>query len=439
MNRSQVSTGRPVNIHGQLNSAVSALDWAACEAALATVPRAQRKREVHYVLTRLLHSGAIVVRRANGAHTKRRDAFVANLIACAKRLGERAVAQRSLDALETARIFDEGYRSILDMLSRAASRGLSPAEHAWALLEATAQEHAKICQDIAALKVKTGEIVDLYGLRVSDDQGTSYRPDAVVGPMVEVLSSSLLMLGYRTGWFTSDDRLEVPAKPPLTDEAISRASATLILGNSWRVLATQEEHWRFFNSKVGLTPAMQSRALQSECRAIDCAHERGVELLDRVADERLTQLLLRVQSDLMIEAEPITEPTDEAIVPLPPTRFLNNVKRDFVVTLESTLHVQVLSMTGRYGGLSFAEWVRGYSFLQSLASRLCATDGSSPPHITTARSLEAQLARVGLNASSARTFLSAVTFSKIREDLFDAPLVRSLGTESVFYRPSSRR
>jgi hypothetical protein len=133
---------------------------------------------------------------------------------------------------------------------------------------------------------------------------------------------------------------------------------------------------------------------------------------------------MRVQSDLMIEAEPIDDASADSTVPLPPARFLNNTERDFVVTLESTLHIDVLAMTGRYGGLSFPQWIRGFSFLHSLARRLCAADGSSPPYVTTAQSLEAQLAQVGLDEAAARTLLSALTFSKTREDLFDAPLIR---------------
>lgn len=424
----------PAKLHSELSSCVAALDWSRCVAVLRAIPHAQRKRELRYVFTRLLHSGAIVVRldSPDRARAKQRDAFVEDLITYAKQLREATIARRMKNALEVARIFDEGYRRILEMLSRAASKDLSPPEHAWALLEAAAREHGKVCKDIAAKTFQAGEIVDLYGLSVADDQGTAYRPDAVLGPMIEVLGSSLMMLAYRSSWFASDGAVELPSKPSLSDDAVSRASATMILGNSWRVLETRDGHWRFFGAAPTLVPAIRSSSLQSECRSIDCVPERGVELLDRVADERLAQLLMRVQCDLSVDAAPIVDSGGDSALPLPPARFLNNTERDFVVMLESTLHVEVRGMTGRHGGLSFPQWIRGFSYLQSLAGRLCAADGSSPPYLTTAQALEAQLVQVGLDEAAAGAFLSAVTFSRTREDLFDAPLIRIADGQMCF-------
>jgi hypothetical protein len=416
----------PGSVHSALNTAIGSLNWPSCKTIIEALPYAKRRKHLHYTIRRLLESGRIVVRRdpADRAESIRRDRFVAQMVVYAGQLKDRVLRRSCEEALATAQIFDEGYREILGMVSRSAAKDLAPGEHAWALLKLAEREIGRIQAALHTRLSQPGEIADLYGLSIQDDRGQMHRPDATIGMMIAVLGSSLQMLAYRSHWFGEDGQLDLPPQCPITEETVEKATATFILGNSWHVLTAMEERWRFFQTKVWLSPIVETAESPHKCRCIESVPGSHLDLLDRVADERLSQLLLRVQTDLTIETMPVEDADGKGGVPLPPEVFLNQSERDFAVTIESILHIPALSYSTDYYGLSFAEWVRGYCSLQALARRLCDEGSGDAPHLVLADSLKGHLVGHGLTGSAAERFLGATTYSRESDDLFDSPLVR---------------
>ncbi len=370
------------SIHKRLYPAVESLDWAGCETILEELPYAARQKELRRALIRLVESGRVVVRResVDRQETRRRDSFVEQMLTYAGRLKARDVRRDCKEALATARILDEGYREIRTLLSRSAARDLTPAEHAWALLKMTARELGRIQDDLKSRLSSGEEIADLYGMSIGEAPGSGQRPDAMIGGMISALGLSLQMLAYDSGWFAESGHIDLPQESEVSEEAIEKAAATMVLGNSWLALNAVEERWRFFGRKVwlgpieGTEPGLQSRSIGGE-------PEGDLDLLGRIADERISQLLLRVHSDMMVEANPIEDAYGCDGIALPPEAFLDQSERDFAETLESLLHVPVLTFDAKYGGLSFAEWMRGYCILRALSIRLCDGESKGAVHV----------------------------------------------------------
>jgi hypothetical protein len=411
--------------HRAIDDAIALYDWPACAALLSGVSHARRIRELAYILRRLLHSGAIVVSRGRRSALKR-DIFVNEFLAYARRASAAKVVKRIPQAIDTARVFDSLYEDILRLLRRSGASTLSPSEHIWGLLVRFCKEYALICSDIERGGSGRTEVVDVYGATVTNEQGHAYRPDAVLGPMGDVLSSALIMLAYENGWFDrKTGRLTLPPKPSITDDAINRSGITMLLGASWSTVQMSEERWRFFDASVRAFEGYESSLLGRKCRAVTVSPENAVDLLDHVADERLNQILLRVQMDMKVEVRAIDAPGPSPS--LPPVAFIDAAERDFFLALDTALHIEVVSDKTRYGGMLLVEWIRGYSALRNFANRVCAKDGDDAIYIGPRLTLEIELISPGLPRAVASIFLDAVTLAKGKEDLFDAPLLEVSG------------
>ncbi len=418
-----------------INDALDSLDWNAFERHLQEVDLADDV--VDALLDHVRRSGAFLLTRPAAKKQLARTAFVANL---SRHLDERCGPEASgrLQAtIEQIETIEDGYRSIMATLAKTNAAKLPEATQLWAALDRSAFSY----HDLKRLERETLEgkkELSPQSFTVTLEDGTAWAPDALLTSIVEIATSTLLMMGHVNRWFEGDF-LTLPARVETTEGERFKAGATEALASWWGQWKDLEQRSRHLGGDIVVHKGDELPDWSPPNAGRVIVHDSfgGVELFDMMANQRHSERMIQtyhemtVGTDIEAQAQGI-----ERQVALPPQAFVTEVEAHACVSMSETLGYSIVDDTARPGGLRLVEWVRGYATLRRLAETAYASKAMGGLIAFFPRAeLLATLERVGLARHAAETFLDNASLKSSSRDLFDQPLVRLPADTMMLFGP----
>ncbi|TFW55939.1 hypothetical protein CT676_38055 [Bradyrhizobium sp. MOS001] len=373
----------------------------------------------------------------------KRDAFLDAIEGYALDTVESEGPLRVREYRATLRLIEGGYRGILDMLERAEVSKLPAALRVSAYIARSIGEYSHVAKKANQAAIRNGALDLAAAALLKDEDGNDYSPAAVIGAIVMTLGATLGMEAHRNKWWAADGRLVIPKIVPTTQDDLYKVGSGTVLGMLWRRWKRAEEKHRFLEGELReLNTSEWPEGVPANIKRLLISRPGTLDLLDFVANERLGQ---QSEQDLMhlVTRTRIREQIVgiEGSADLPPTNYVSIEEAHAVRALSNMLAFDVLSDAEERGGLTLAEWIRGYSLLKAMAHDL-SDETRTDPILVRAEALEDALVRVGLTAERARKFIDQVTFArpkgatKASRDLYDCPLVATADGSYVLIAPA---
>jgi hypothetical protein len=330
----------------------------------------------------------------------------------------------------TLQLIEGGYRGILDMLDRAEVSKLPATLRVSSYIARAAGEHDLVMKKANEAAMRNGALDIAGATLLKDEDGNAYSPDAVIGSIVMTLGATLGMEGHRNKWWAADGRLVIPEIVSTTQDDIYKVGSGTVLGMLWRRWERAEEKHRFLEGELReLDVSEWPTEVPANIKRLLVSSPGTLDLLDFVANERLGQQseqgLMHLLTRTGIREQVVGIAGTAA---LPPTKYVSVEEAHAVLALSNMLAFNVLSDAEERGGLTLAEWIRGYSLLKAMAQDL-SEENRTDPILVPRETLGEALVRVGLTADKAGKFVDQVTFArpsgnaKASRDLYDCPLV----------------
>lgn len=377
-------------------------------------------------------SDHLVQRFPNEQQRKKRDHFLEQLVNALRNSGREDHVAVLNQRLKEGKLFESCLHELLSFLPRTAPGTLPAERHVWALVERLAEQNKHIQADLQRGFQKTGGVFDPPSLHVEDQSGGLYRPDPALGSLAEVTASSIIMLAIQNKWRTDDGCVQLPRRVNVSEQDIFAVGITQYLGNAFAGIHHLAERWRFWGGTVndGSVELLDATGGNPrKFRSITFVPEYGnLELVDHVASERLDRFILQNLHTLdQFHNVPAVAPA--GVCPaLPPSQYISRTEAFAAVLVSELYSFNIFEDTTTYGGLRFAEWIRGYAWLQHRAeSAATAID-----ELTEVEALS-ELERVGMSPIAAASFLRKVLLHTSGGDLFDTPLIRVEGGCLIYH------
>jgi hypothetical protein len=268
---------------------------------------------------------------------------------------------------------EHGYRSILDVLGKCSiAQKSAPVRVSGSISRAFYQY-----QEVLHLRDKaldeTKQLNLMSGMRLQDDDGNTFSPDAFLEGLSESVAMTLIMEAYRNGWFV-DDIIVLPELPPVGEEERYQSGSTQVLALCWRQWQRLEKCRRFLDGDLLVYAGDQRPAGLPDSIAVLIAYrpsEGGLserEVYDYLANTRLQDRLIQTFMEMEIETDVSGHGVGISRDPdLPPAQLVSTEQLHANVSLSELLGYSIADDDERPGGLRLIEWVRGYIVLKEIA------------------------------------------------------------------------
>lgn len=408
-----------------VNQALEKLSWPQLSEHLSAVAFTQDS--VDKLVGLVKRSESLVLKRKNAGLEKKRDQFLQKLadFLDAKHYPEGAECVRNYDV--RLKEIDGGYQDILDLLAKTDAATLSPELRISALLDRSNREYIDLFSRIRET-ISIKEELDLGKVMLKGDDGRDFSPEAVHELLITTFASTLGMEAHINGWYDPDGVLSLPLLPQSTEKDRFVVGSVQLLAASWRNWQFAERRHRFLDGVLErhteLSQAWSDRGVKSlwHSRPSDDAREFYNYVANNRLAERLNQHSAVVYSNSRYR-EAVSGISGR--VDLLPKQTISLHELHGATALSQLLSGEITEDHALYAGLTLAEWVRGYSVLQSVCETALNTD--EPDHLTIRFSrsdLAALLERLGLRSGKAEVFIEHATYRKASRDMFDQPLIK---------------
>lgn len=322
-----------------------------------------------------------------------------------------------------------GFRTILHAIKTSSIGQRSPAEQAWATIYRARLESRELNRELTEQMSAHEGFIDPSRFLLTTATRDALSPSAALSDAVVGVSETLQMLGQVNKWFAADGTLVLPPSEPPHERALYQAGTLMVLSTGWRHVERGWARARFFEASVTTSTIKLARP-NEPMRAVDVltfGDPGKYELYDRIAQTRLNDMFMGFLRDLtdLTTASSKVMPLGVEPVPLAPTAFLSLEEAATLFVLGDVLCLPVESEAEITAGLTLKAWLRGYAYY----AKVLAGGDASPirwgTYALTEQQLVDGLGRAGLDASAARAFIAATTFSRGARDLYDAPLIKS--------------
>lgn len=412
-----------------VNQALEKLSWTQLSKHLSAIALTQD--DVVKLTGLVKRSESLVLKRKNAGLEKKRDQLLQELAGflAAKNYPEGAERVRNYDL--RLKEIDLGYQGILDLLAKADAATLSPELRVSALLDRSNREYIDLLSRIRET-ISIKEELDLGNVSLKDDDGRSFNPEAVHEILITTFASTLGMEAHINGWYDPDGVLTLPLLPPSTAKNRFALGSVQLLAASWRNWQLAERRYRFLEGVLekhtALSQAWNDRGVKTLWHSRPCNDAQ--EFYNYVANSRLAERLN--QHSAVVYSNSGYREAVSGIggrVELLPKQTISLHEIHGATALSQLLSGEITEDHALYAGLTLAEWVRGYSVLQSVCESVCETalNTDDPDHLTirfTRSELVALLERLGLRSGKAEVFIEHATYRKASRDLFDQPLLK---------------
>lgn len=384
------------------------------------------------LLGHMRRSPALIVERPDIARETRRDDFLAAFRSFAGGLGQ-GFADRAAALEHNIRQIEAGYRGILDALGTSAVAVFTPAERIAGLLQTIEQLYKQIVA-ASERQVKRNRTF-AHAFLLQDEDGRLFNADGALTAMIEVMSMTLKMEAYGSGWFDTRGQLVLPSLPTASEDLVRLSGVTAELANWWRRWQRTETRLRFLGGEiVARDPASAPEGVTT---VLEYRPQSEIEELDYIANERLNDRLTQTYLEMLTQS-PLASLGRGIDNPLPIDRgnIVSDREGHAAVTLCEILAYDIMSSDERPGDLRIVEWLRGYAVLHAIAEREFQRDAAVYLPVLDREQLLATLERCGLSAEAATVFLDRVTFRRKSWDLFDHPLIRRADGRYLLFGPA---
>ncbi|MBM3116422.1 nuclease-related domain-containing protein [Jeongeupia naejangsanensis] len=408
-----------------INESLEKLSWKQLSSHLAATTLTEE--DANKLTGLVKRAESLVLKRKNPSQETKRDELLQKLanFLDAKNYPNQAEFVRNYDA--RLKEIDSVYKGILVHLAKTDAAALTPELRVSALLDRANREYNELQSRM--LQGMQGEgVLDLGKVTLRDDDGRAFSPDAVHELIVATFASTLGMEAHIHGWYDPNGVLTLPSLPPSTEENRLSVGSVQLLAASWRSWQFAERRHRFLDGALEkcteLDPSWTNRGFTSlwQSRPADDLREFHDYLANNRLAERLRQHWVKVLSNPKYRR---AVAGIDGQVELLPKNAISLDEIHGATALSQLLSGAITEDCELYAGLTLAEWVRGYSALQSVCAAAIAR--GDPDHLTIRFSrpdLVALLERLGLQNSKAEVFVNHATYRKASRDLFDQPLIK---------------
>ena len=344
--------------------------------------------------------------------------------------------------LAAARIVERAFRSVENTVAAHPVSKRSPAQQAWAVMKWLEEGMEFFEQQVQAEIAANPSLRDITELRLKSEDGESVSPDAVVNGVIPSAGNTLLMLAHRHRMFAADGSLLLPPtpEPALDKTAIEEGGALIFLSGAWTQVRRGWERVRFLNAEVRCEPrdiAMSEGGMR-RMDVVEFSKPETVELLDRIAVDRLNERLLVNQIDIATQtnALDVVKFPAKGPVALPPKGWISLEELNASHSLATHYFVPIESDDEEALGLPLKVWLRGYAIYARCLAR-DSHDRATLRIISYSESeLSERLTSGGLTEKQAALFVKHTTFGRGSKDLFDTPLIRTADDRFLFFAPA---
>jgi hypothetical protein len=392
------------------------------------------------VLDRLIQdvvrTGCLIRKHATPEQRKARDKFRARLRALiAEKASTELLDYLDLHILECARI-EEAFDAILASVEECAISKRTAQEQVWGVVERTIAEIRIIHKKLGEVVIKSAgsdgfAFINPLNVRIKDEDGNLVNPDAIVNNLIESMGSAIKMLAY--GGLLDGQRIVLPPYLATSEQVQYEAIIHHLYAQIWELIEEGSEHIRFWDEELVVEEEGAGPNDPKHQRLFRFDLDLTSEVFFFTARLRLEQQSLQNNLKFKRLAQlAIGDPSKEK-VSFAPNSFVSEDEADALLSLSAVYNYPIMTSTKEYGGLSFREWIRAYAVLQRCFAR--DKDGEPVFHLVPIdrESLKATLELASLTAEKAEAFISALTFSLDRIDVYDAPLLEDSDGQLQFF------
>lgn len=408
-----------------VSGALEKLSWQALEDHLESFILAPQ--DVDKLVGLVRRSEALVLKRLDQKKQKNRDKFLDKLAGYLDSKGY--PNQAKLVLAHAVRLNEIGgvYCSIIELLSRSVAANLSPELRVSALLARSNLEYSQLIQQMNKNIEDQGKL-DLGKVTMQGADGNEFNPGGVHEALLTTLASTFGMEAHLNQWYDDQGFLVLPALPVPSDQDKITVGSVQLLAVAWGHWQFSERRHRYLDAPLeriaDLDPAWATVGIKGlwQSRPAD----DNVEFYCQAANVRLMERFSQALTPIL--AQPLYKKLvygTEGHVALFPEKAVSLFEIHAETCLSQLLSADLIHDQSEYAGLTFAEWIRGYSVLQSISSDVLETGGADRLTVRFSDTeLVEMLQRLGLQGDKAQSFIKHATYRKASHDLFDQPLIK---------------
>jgi len=334
---------------------------------------------------------------------------------------------------------EAGYRGIVGLLEKCDISRLPAEARAAAYISRAAEQFCFLQNKLDALLNSKENIVPAGSLLLSEN-GQQISPDAAHTAIVESLSITLLMEGYKNKWYDKEGNLVLPVLPKVSEEELYKAGSTELLAMCWRRWQRTERRRRYLGGTFTdyAAPNMPNWVPQG-LQYLTTYDPPSNTFYDYAANERLNKRLGQTYLDMLLTSNVEDKATGiQEGIGLLPTNFVSSTEAHAAVSLSEILSYGIADDEERLGGLRLVEWLRGFSVLQQLTKDHGEKGGGRESLIVTIPfdELVNVLHTCGLDPDAAKRFIALATLKAGSYDLFDCPVIKVAGGSMLVFGPA---
>lgn len=384
----------------------------------------------------VVRTGCLIRKHATLEQRKARDKFREKLRALIADQGSTDLVDY-LDShiFECARI-EEAFNAILARVEECAISKRTAQEQVWGVVERTIAEIRIVHKRLGEVVIKSAgsngfALMNPLNVRIKDEDGNLVSPDAIVNNLIESMGSAIKMLAY--GGLLDGKRIVLPPYLATSEQVRYEAIIHHVYAQAWELIEEGSEHIRYWDEELVVEEEGAGPDDPKYQRLFRFDLDLTSEVFFFTALLRLEQQSLQNNFKLKRLAQlSIGDPLKET-VSFAPNSFVSEEEADALLSLSAVYNYPIMTSTKEYGGLSFREWIRAYAVLQ----RCFARDKNGEPVFDLVQidreSLKATLKQASLTADKAEAFISALTFSLDKIDVYDAPLLEDSDGQLRFF------
>jgi hypothetical protein len=382
---SQRSNARGRQRHAPISEAairesVEALDWTKLEKALRLVPA--RDFDISAICDSIRHCTSIIFRYPNAARERRRDAFFQSLADYVVLRQEKGADQTVRDLVALVTLIEKGYWSILDLLKQTIAAKKPASESIAAILSLGAHQTSAMLK-AAFEQARAAEVFEPAAIALTDANGAVYAAEEITEMVSVTTSLSLIMYAVQQHWIAPDGTIVLPALPRVGDVERTYADDVQKLAEAWAFWRMIEERCRYEGGDIEALFENMNDGGSSDDIVLSYRPSKDANEWERrtVANyERLNTEVSSIHHHLAFrtDARLRVKNAAEEEISLFPTSFISLTELQSAHALDFMLSTQIAIESTRYLGLRLTEWLRGYSALQLMASKLVDGETRNP-------------------------------------------------------------
>ena len=375
----------------------------------------------------LERSEPLVLKRKSPTQEQKRDKLLDELAKALDTKGYTEQAERVRKHDKLLKDIDGVYQGILNLLKRTAAAAMTPELRVAALLDRANREYINL-QEKMLKAMHKNVVLDLSVATFTDENGHEYSPDGVHEMLLETFESTLGMEAHINKWYDANGLLVLPSLPSASEKNRYAAGSVQLLAAAWKHWQFAERRRRYLGAVLAqhtnLPVAWEQTPFKSYWES--SPSRDNLEFYNYLANSRLAERLKQHWATVVANKNYRTLVSGtKGSVELLPKGFVSLEEIHSATALSQLLSGEISDDPKEYAGLTFTEWVRGYSALQTISQ--AALEAGDPKGLTirfAKPDLAAILARLGLRNGKADVFIGHAIYRKASRDMFDQPLIQ---------------